>query len=69
MLAKLGLYRLNQEMGKKELADTILKQIIKMAVKKEASSFFCGNCGLPADNMAWLCPRCKAVNSFKAVKS
>lgn len=69
MLAKLGLYRLNQETGKKEVADNILKQIIKMAVKKEASSFGCSGCGLPVDNMIWLCPRCKAVDSFKAIKS
>ena len=69
MLARLGLFRLNRETGKKEAADNILKQIIKMAVKKEASSYNCSNCGLYADNMLWLCPRCKAVDSFKAIKS
>lgn len=69
MLAKLGLYRLNLETGKRESADVILKQLIKMAVKKEATNFTCGSCGLHIENMVWLCPRCKAIDSFKAEKS
>lgn len=69
MLAKLGLYRLNRESNKKESADQILKQIIKMAVKKEAGSFGCSSCGLNSETMVWLCPRCKAVDSFSASKS
>jgi lipopolysaccharide biosynthesis regulator YciM len=66
MLAKLGLYRLNREAGKKEAADATLKQVIKMAVAKEASNFICSECGLHSETMVWLCPRCKAVDSFKA---
>ena len=69
MLAKLGLYRLNLATGKKESADILLKQLIKMAVRNEASSFTCSGCGLHIENMVWLCPRCKAIDSFKAEKS
>jgi lipopolysaccharide biosynthesis regulator YciM len=69
MLAKLGLYRLNMESGKREAADNVLKQIIKMAVKKEAGSFICAGCSLHSETMLWLCPRCKAVDSFSAEKS
>jgi len=69
MLTKLGLYRLNLETGKREAADQIYKQIIKMAVKREASSFICSSCGLNSETMVWLCPRCKAVDSFTAAKS
>jgi lipopolysaccharide biosynthesis regulator YciM len=68
MLAKLGLYRLNRESGKREAADAIYKQIIKMAVKREVGNFRCSSCGLNADNKAWLCLRCKAVDSFESVK-
>jgi len=69
MLARLGLYRLNLESGKREASDKILKQIMIMAVKREASSFACSECGLLVENMHWLCPRCKAVDSFKFTKS
>ncbi len=66
MLAKLGLYRLNLEANRREAATGLLKQTIKMAVKREASNFRCGECGLRSETMTWLCPRCKAVDSFSA---
>ncbi len=64
VLAKLGLYRLNRRSSRKEAADMLLKQVIKMAVRREASNFRCGECGLHSETMQWLCPRCKAVDSF-----
>lgn len=64
VLAKLGLYRLNRQSSRKEAADMLLKQVIKMAVRREASNFRCGECGLHSETMQWLCPRCKAVDSF-----
>lgn len=69
LLAKLGSYRLNRSLGKKEIAEAMLKQIIKMAIKREAGNFRCKECGLDSENMTWLCPRCKAVDSFEPVKS
>jgi len=68
-LAKLGLYRLNRESNRNEAADTLLKQIIKMAVRREAANYRCGECGLRSENMQWLCSRCRAVDSFRAEKS
>ncbi len=68
ILAKLGLYRLNRESDRKEAADTLLRQVIKMAVKREAANFRCSECGLRSETMRWLCPRCKAVDSFSAEK-
>jgi len=64
MLAKLGLYRLHLETNRREAATGLLKQTIKMAVKREAGNFRCGECGLRSETMTWLCPRCKAVDSF-----
>jgi lipopolysaccharide biosynthesis regulator YciM len=69
LLAKLGLFRLNRESGRKETADSVFKQIIRMAAKQEASSYICNNCGLHTENKNWLCPRCKSVDSFTAIKS
>lgn len=69
LLAKLGSYRLHRGLGKKEIAEAMLKQIIKMAVKREAGSFRCKECGLDSESMIWLCPRCKAIDSFEPVKS
>ena len=69
MLAKLGIYRLNREAGKSGAADAILKQLIKMAVKKEAANFRCTGCGSNAENKIWRCPRCKAIDSFESVAS
>ena len=69
MLGRLGTYRLNRNAGKKQQADTVFKQIMKMAVKREAGNFRCGSCDLDSENMMWLCPRCKAVDSFQPVKS
>ncbi|MFH1701444.1 MAG: hypothetical protein ABIE07_12770 [Candidatus Zixiibacteriota bacterium] len=64
LIAKLGLYRLNRETGRKEAADNVFRQIMQIAVKREAKSFVCKECGLVVDNKIWLCPRCKAVDSF-----
>lgn len=69
MMARLGLYRLNLGTGRKEASDNVFKHIMKMAVKKEAQNFSCKNCGLDSQNMVWLCPRCKTVDSFETVKS
>ncbi|MEE9442953.1 MAG: hypothetical protein V3V99_09830 [candidate division Zixibacteria bacterium] len=64
LIAKLGLYRLNRETDRKEAAENIFKQIMQIAVKREAKSFVCKECDLVVDNKIWLCPRCKAVDSF-----
>jgi lipopolysaccharide biosynthesis regulator YciM len=69
MLAKLGLYRMHWGAGKREAADAIFKQIMKMAVKREAGSLRCKNCGLDVEMMIWRCPRCKAIDSFEPVKA
>ena len=69
MLAKLGLYRLNRALGKREAADGIFKQIMKMAARKETGRYHCRSCGLETETIAWQCPRCKAVDSFDSVKS
>ncbi len=69
MMARLGLYRLNLGTGRKEASDTVFKQLLKMAVHKEAQNFRCRNCALDSQNMVWLCPRCKTVDSFETVKS
>ena len=66
LLAKLGLYRLHLETNRRESAAGLLKQTIRMAVKREASNFRCSECGLRSETMTWLCPRCKAVDSFAA---
>jgi lipopolysaccharide biosynthesis regulator YciM len=68
MLVKLGLYRLNRDTGRKDAADNIFKQIMKLTVKKEVGSYCCQKCGLESQNMVWLCPRCKAVDSFKHIE-
>jgi len=68
LLAKLGLFRLNRASGRREAADAVLKQVIKMAAKREAGSFHCAACGLRADAKAWFCPRCKAIDSFEPDK-
>jgi len=67
MLAKLGLYRLNRSANSREAAEAVFKRIMKRAVKMEAQNFRCGSCGLDSDNMVWLCPRCKAVDSFEPI--
>ncbi len=69
MLVKLGLYRLNRDSGKKEATDALFKQIIKMAVEREVGSYRCKSCNLDSQKMVWLCPRCKAVDSFEPVKT
>lgn len=69
MLARLGLYRMNWAAGKREAADAVFKQIMKMAVKREAGNHRCKVCGLDADTMVWRCPRCKAIDSFEPIKS
>jgi len=69
MLAKLGIYRLNKEAGKAGAADAILKQLIKLAVRKEAANFRCTGCGSNAEHKMWRCPRCKAIDSFESVAS
>ncbi|MEZ5359064.1 MAG: tetratricopeptide repeat protein [Candidatus Zixiibacteriota bacterium] len=68
LLAKLGLFRLNSQTKRKEAADTMFKQIMKMVVKQEATNFRCGECDLISDKKAWLCPRCKSVDSFSTDK-
>ncbi|NMC43636.1 MAG: tetratricopeptide repeat protein, partial [candidate division Zixibacteria bacterium] len=69
MLARLGLYRMNWAAGKREAADAVFKQIMKMAVKREAGNFRCKTCSLDAETMIWRCPRCRAIDSFEPVKS
>jgi lipopolysaccharide assembly protein B len=69
MLAKLGLFRLNRESGRREAADLVFKQIIKMAVKKEAGTFRCKSCGLVSESKVWFCPRCKAIDTFETAPS
>lgn len=69
MMARLGLYRLNRDDGKKEKAETVFKQVMKLAVKKEAGDFICKQCGLHSENMIWLCHRCHAIESFDPVRS
>lgn len=64
LIAKLGLYRLNNATDRKEAAENTFKQIMQIAVKREAKSFTCKECDLVVDNKIWLCPRCKAVDSF-----
>ena len=64
LLVKLGLFRLNRESNRREAADTLFKQIMKLAVKQEATNFQCQACGLLSQKKTWLCPRCKAVDSF-----
>lgn len=69
MLAKLGLYRMHWGAGRREAADAVFKQIMKMAVKREAGNLRCKTCGLDVETMIWRCPRCKTVDSFEPVKS
>ncbi len=69
LLVKLGLYRLNYESDRKEAAETIFRQVMKMVVKKEATNFRCRECYLVVERKVWLCPRCKAVDPFKIVRS
>lgn len=66
MLAKLGLYRLHLDTDRREAAAGLLKQTIRMAVRREASNFKCAVCGLRSETMTWLCPRCKTIDSFSA---
>lgn len=68
-LAKLGLYRLHRETGRREAADMLFKQIIKLAAKREASAFKCKNCGLASEGKVWLCPRCKAIDAAEVQTS
>ena len=68
LMAKLGAYRLNREDGREEMAEAILRGALKLAVKKEARSYTCGECGLVMESKVWLCPRCKAVDSFPSAK-
>ncbi len=69
MLSRLGLYRLNRDAGKKEKAEAVFKQVMKLAVRKEAGDFVCTSCNLHSENMIWLCHRCHAVASFEPVRS
>lgn len=68
LLAKLGLFRLNSDSNRKEAAEALFKQIMKMVVKQEATNFKCSECDLLSERKVWLCPRCKAVDSFKTEK-
>ncbi len=69
LMAKMGLYRLNITTDRKEAATNTFKQILKIAVKNEARTFKCGECGLIAESKKWLCSRCKAVDSFNTADS
>ncbi|MCK5126469.1 MAG: tetratricopeptide repeat protein [candidate division Zixibacteria bacterium] len=69
LMVKLGLFRLNRESSRREAADNMFKQIMKMVVKKEATNFRCRECDLISERKVWLCPRCKAVDSYNIVKS
>ena len=69
MLVKLGLYRLNRDSERREAAENLFKQIMKLTVKKEVGNYRCQKCELESRNITWLCPRCKAIDSFEPVKA